>query len=426
MDSSLLALAIFAAVYILMILDLADRTVLVIFGALSMIGLGILTEEQAIAAIEWNAIGLIFGMFILVAALNESGFFRWIGLKCLALAKFEFLRIFVLFCALSAFLAAFMDSITVLVFMAALSIEVCSILKVPPLPLIIAMICSANIGGSATIMGDPPNVVIGTGMGLTFMDFITHTAPISVMAFLLNLGIFYLWYCKSFHCEKVDCKRIMEEHKDLDPFSAVKDIKQMRLALIVFAFTVTLLVMHNVLDLLVAFVAVLGSALVLLLRRKRLDDIIEKIDWHTIIFLMGLFVMVGGLEATGVLEGLADGIADAAGGSTILLVLILFWSVALISAVFDNIPVVAAMLPVIRSISAHTGVSADSLAYTTALAADISGNATPIGASANVVGLAVAEKNGVEWSWKSYCKVAIPATFAVLGLVSLLVLLTLF
>lgn len=426
MDGSLLALIIFAAVYVLMILDLADRTVLVIFGALSMVGLGILSEEEAIAAVEWNAIGLIFGMFILVAVLNESGFFRWIGLKCLGWAKFDFLRVFVLFSALSAFLAAFMDSITVLVFMAALSIEVCRVLKVPPLPMIIALICSANIGGSATIMGDPPNVIIGAGLDLTFMDFVTHTAPISVVAFFINLGIFYFWYRRSFQCDKVDCKRIMEEHKDLDPFSAVKDVKQMRMALVVFAFTVTLLVMHHMLDMLVAFVAVLGAALVLLLRRKRLDDIIEKIDWHTIIFLIGLFVMVGGLEATGVLEGLADGIAGASGGNTTMLVLLLFWSVALISAVFDNIPVAAAMVPVIKSISQETGLPVDSLGYTTALAADIAGNATPIGASANVVGLAVAEKNQVAWSWKEYCKVAVPATLAVLAVVSLLVLVTLF
>ncbi|HSV42206.1 MAG TPA: SLC13 family permease, partial [Methanomassiliicoccales archaeon] len=140
-----------------MILDLADRTVLVIIGALLMVGLGILSEAEAIASIHWNAIGLIFGMFILVAALSESGFFRWIGLKSLAWAKFDPFKVFVLFCSLSAFLAAFMDSITVLVFMAALTIEACVILKIPPLPMIIAEICSANIGGSATIMGDPPN-----------------------------------------------------------------------------------------------------------------------------------------------------------------------------------------------------------------------------------------------------------------------------
>lgn len=426
MDTSLIAIIIFAAVYVLMVLELADRTVLVIFGALLMVGLGVLDESEAVASIHWNAIGLIFGMFILVAALSESGFFRWIGLKSLHVARFDPFKVFVLFCALSAFLAAFMDSITVLVFMASLSIEVCSILKIPPLPMIIAQICSANIGGSATIMGDPPNVVIGTALDLTFMDFVTHTAPIAIVAFLVNVTFFWLWYRKIFRTKGVDLEKIKREHEDLDPFSAVKDIKQMRLALVIFTFTVTLLVMHHMLDLLVAFVAVLGSALMLLVRRRKLDDILEKIDWHTIIFLAGLFVMVGGLERTGVLDGLADFFVGASGGSTELLVLMLFWSVALISALLDNIPVAAAMIPVIRSLSADTGLSGSSLAFTTALACDVSGNATPIGASANVVGLAVAEKNGVHWSWKEYCKVAIPATLVVLSVISVLVLLTLY
>jgi Na+/H+ antiporter NhaD/arsenite permease-like protein len=200
----------------------------------------------------------------------------------------------------------------------------------------------------------------------------------------------------------------------------------MQLALIIFAFTVTLLVMHHMLDLLVAFVAVLGSALMLLVRRKKLDDIIEKIDWHTIIFLAGLFVMVGGLERTGVLDGLADMFIGASDGSTVVLVLLLFWSVALISALLDNIPVAAAMIPVIKSLSTETGLNESSLAYTTVLACDVSGNATPIGASANVVGLAVAEKNGVGWSWKEYCKVAIPATIVSLAVISVLVILTLY
>jgi Na+/H+ antiporter NhaD/arsenite permease-like protein len=426
LDASLVAIIIFAAVYILMVLELADRTVLVIFGALLMVGLGILDESEAIAAVHWNAIGLIFGMFIIVAALSESGFFRWIGLRSLAVARFNPFKVFVLFCSLSAFLAAFMDSITVLVFMAALSIEVCAILKMPPFPMIIAQICSANIGGSATIMGDPPNVVIGTALDLTFMDFVTHTAPIAIIAFLINLLFFGLWYRKIFRNRGVDAERIMEEHRDLDPFSAVKDVRQMRLALMVFAFTVTLLVMHHVLDLLVAFVAVLGSALMLLVRRRKLDDIIEKIDWHTIIFLAGLFVMVGGLENTGVLDGLAESFVGASGGSNTVLVLMMFWSVALISALLDNIPVAAAMVPVIRSMSTDTGLDESSLAFTNALACDISGNATPIGASANVVGLAVAEKNGIGWSWKEYLKVAVPATLVVLSVVSVLVLLTMY
>jgi len=416
------ALLIFAVVYILMVLDLADRTVLVISGALLMVGLGIITESEAIASIEWNAIGLIFGMFILVGALTESGFFRWIGLHLLQLSRFDSLKIFILFCALSAFLAAFMDSITVMIFMTSLVVEVAVILNIPAMPLIIAQICSANIGGSATIMGDPPNVIIGTAFDMTFLDFVTNTGPIAVIAFGVNIALFVAWHRRMFERHAVDVGKIMREHKDLDPFSAVKDLKQMRIALVVFVFTITLLVMHSILDLLVAFVAVLGGAIVLLMGKRKYDDLIQKIDWHTIIFLAGLFVMVGGLEQTGLLSGFAHAIADFSGGDPLVLATVLFWSLALVSAIFDNIPVAASMVPVLRTLSEETGVSLNSLAFTTAVSCDIAGNATPIGASGNVVALAVAEKNNIKWSWKEYCKTAIPILLVVMVVVNLLVL----
>ena len=426
MDNGLLALIIFVAVYIVMVLDLADRTVVVIFGALTMVGLGVLTEGEAIAAIRWEAIGLIFGMFILVAALTESGFFRWIGLLALKKTKFDLLKIYIVFCGLSALLAAFMDCITVMVFMASLTVEVCVILKAPPLPIIFAEIFSANIGGSATMVGDPPNVIIGTALNLNFVDFATHTAPIAMIAFSVNLVFFGLWYKKMFEKKNVDVKKIMEEHKDLDPFGAVKDLNQMRMALMVFAFTVTLLILHSVLDLLVAYVAILGGALVILLGRRKMDNLIEKVDWHTIVFLAGLFVMVGGLEKSGLFAQFANALVGLSGDSPIMVATLLLWTVSLLAAVFDNIPLSAAMVPVIQSISAHTGISVNSLAYTMTVGWDIGGNATPIGASTNIVGLAIAEKSGIKYSWKEYCKVGIPAVIVTMIVVNVVVILLLF
>lgn len=429
MDDAIVALLIFAAVYVVIVLNLADRTVAVLIGALTMVGLGILSEEQAIEAIHWEAIGLIFGMFVLVAALSDSGFFRWIGLHALKITKFNFLKIFVVFCGLSAFLAAFMDSITVMIFMASLSIEVCLILKAPPLPLIIAEICSANIGGSATMVGDPPNVIIGTSLDMTFLDFATNTGPIAMFAFAVNLvvfGLFYRHILENGKEKKLDVQKIIEEHRNLDPFTAIRDLRQMRIALIVFAFTVTLLIMHSVLDLLVAYVAILGAALVLLIGGRRLDHLVDKIDWHTIVFLAGLFVMVGGLEASGILSEFAESISDLSGGNILLIATIVLWTAGLLSAIFDNVPLSAAMVPVIQTISAETGTALNPMAYTLALGCDVGGNATPIGASANVVGLAVAEKNGISHTWREYCKVAIPATILTLLVMNALVLLLLF
>lgn len=426
MDTGLMALLIFAAVYIVIVLDLADRTVAVMFGALTMVGLGVLTEGEAIESIHWEALGLIFGMFILVAALSESGFFRWIGLHALKATEFDLFKIFIIFCGLSAFLSAFMDCITVMVFMASLTLEVCVILRAPPLPIIIAEIFSANLGGSATMVGNPPNVIVGTALDLTFIDFATHTAPIVIIAFFVNTLFFGLWYRHIFRRRHVDIDKIIEEHRDLDPFSAVKDLRQMRMALMVFAFTVTLLIMHNVLDLLVAYVAILGAALVILLGRRKLDDLVEKIDWHTIIFLAGLFILVGGLESSGLLSNFADSLSTTFGDDYFLIASAMIWITGFMAAVFDNIPLSAAMIPVIQTVSAQTGIPMNSLAYTMTLGWDIGGNATPIGASANIVGLAVAEKNNVPHTWKEYCKVAVPATILILVVVNILVLLLLY
>lgn len=421
MNDGVMSIAIFAAVYAVIVFDLVDRTVAVLFGALTMVGLGILDERQVLQYIHWEALGLIFGMFVLVAAMKKSGFFRWIGLYALQATKFETLRIFIIFCGLSALLAAFMDSITVMVFMASLTIEVCGILRVPAMPFIIAQICSANIGGSATMVGDPPNVIIGTALNLTFVDFAANTGPVAMVAFATNLLIFGVVNEKLLSRSAHDVKRIIQEHRDLDPFSAIRDLKLMRMSLMVFMFTVTLLILHSVIDILVAYAAILGATLVLLLGGRKMDHLIEKIDWHTIIFLGGLFVMVGGLENSGVLSALAHSLVDLTGDGFSLVIVVVLWVAALLSALLDNVALSAAMVPVIQTISSDTGIPVSSLGYTLALGCDIGGNATPIGASANVVGLAVAEKHGVRVTWGQYCRVAIPATVLTLLVVNLLV-----
>lgn len=418
-----LAIGIFVTVFILMISGKVHRTVAVIAGAVLMVGFGILDEHSVIDSVEWEALGLIFGMFILVAALAESGFFRWLGLHALKLAKFQPLRIFIIFSVLAAFLAAFMDSITVLIFMASLIIEVCRILKMPILPFLLGAITSANIGGAATMVGDPPNVIVGTALGLNFMDFVTNTAPIAAVVFCVNLGFFYLWYKKIFKEPEIDPETLFEEHADLEPDSAITDHRLMTIALCVFAFVVTLLVLHHSLGLAVAFIAIMGATLVMIFGGKKMPDLVDKIDWHTILFLAGLFVMVGGLNAVGVLDSIANGIVSVGGENLILTLVLILWVSALSSAVLDNVPFAAAMVGVVKTMSETTSLPLEPMAYTLCLGCDIGGNATPIGASANVVGLAVAQKEGVKTTWKEYCKVAFPAMVICMVVTTLLVVL---
>ncbi len=408
-------------VYALIVSERVHRTTAVLLGAVLVLGLGVLTIDEAVAFVNWEALGLVFGMFILVAALMESGFFRWIGLHALQAAKFRAGRVFLLFCGLAAILAAFMDSITVMIFMGSLALEVCRVLKIHPTPFLLGLITSANIGGSATMVGDPPNVIVGTALHLGFADFVVNVGPVSLAAFAVNAGFFYLLYHrKEFGrrppAERDDFANLLE----LDPFSAIKDLRLLRVALIVFAFTVTLLVLHQLLDLLVAFVALLGATLVLIFGGKDMPELVTKIDWHTLLFLGGLFVIVGGLEKTGVLEQAARALGSVAGGNIALLLTLVLWSSALLSMVLDNIPFAAAMVPVIRDLSLQSGLPLAPLAWSLALGTDIGGNATPIGASANVVGLAVGEKGGVHVSWGEYLRVAVPATFVSVAVCNLL------
>lgn len=410
-------------VYALIVSERVHRTTAVLLGAVLVLGLGVLTIDEAVAYVNWEALGLIFGMFILVAALTESGFFRWIGLHALRAAKFRAGRVFLLFCGLAAVLAAFMDSITVMIFMGSLALEVSRVLKVHPIPFLLGLITSANIGGSATMVGDPPNVIIGTALHLGFADFVVNVGPVALAVFAVNAGFFYLYYRrKEFDRPPSLAEEDLAKHRELDPFSAIKDLRLLRVSLTVFAFTVTLLVLHQLLDLVVAFVALLGATLVLIFGGKDMPELVTKIDWHTLLFLGGLFVIVGGLEKTGVLSDAARALGSVSGGNVALLLTLILWSSALLSMVLDNIPFAAAMVPVIRDLSLQTGIPLPHLAWFLALGTDIGGNGTPIGASANVVGLAVGEKGGVHVSWPEYLRVALPATLLSLAAANLLLL----
>ncbi len=425
MIEKILAVSILVVVYALILSRRVHRTTAVLLGSVLVVGLGLLDERGILEVIQWEALGLIFGMFVLIAALSKSGFFRWVGLHALKWSRFRPLRIFIAFSALSAVLAAFMDSITVLVFMAALIIEVCDILKMRAGPFLIAAITSANIGGASTMVGDPPNIILGTALGFNFQDFVVNTGPIAVVVFFVNVGLFaYILKRRGGTGMQVDPEALAKEHEELDPASAIKDLRLLRISLIVFAFTVTLLVVHHLLDLLVAFVAVLGATIVLILGGKDMPDLVEKIDWHTLLFLAGLFIVVGGLDKAGVVSDVASWVTGVAGSNMLVLLTMLLWISFLFSALLDNAPFAAAMVPVLQSLAAEGTGPLGPMTWSTALGCDIGGNATPIGASANVVGLAVAEKHGLDISWSEYMKSALPVTIICIIVVNILLVIT--
>lgn len=428
----ILAVVIFLVIYALLISDKLHRTIVALWGAFLFAGLPVLTKEGLKLGLltqgdllhyeNWEALGLIFGMFTLVAALRESGFFRWLGLSIVKRADFDVLKVFLFFAGTAAVLSALMDSITVLLFMATLTIEVCGLLKIKPLPLLLLAICSANIGGSATMVGDPPNIIIGTSYHFSFMDFVFNTGPIAVAAFAVNLLFFYLWYRHMFK----DRQRIQQEakskHYHIDPTSAISDPRLMKIGVVIFGLVILLLTIHNFLGLSVAFVGVLGASLILLLGGNKMPEVLERIDWHTLIFFACLFIMVGGLEKVGILSDIAQWITQISGGQPILAVMAILWLSAFLSAFIDNVPFAAAMVPIVKGLSASTGIPLTTLAWALALGTDIGGNGTPIGASANVVGISITEKRtGKKITWGEYCKVAAPATLISVLVCSLLI-----
>ncbi len=364
--------------------------------------------------INWQTIIFIGGMMVMVEGLGEVGFFRWICLLLAKLVNYKVVPILVVFMLLSGFLAMFIDSITVLLFLAMVTIELARLLKFDPVPVIIAEIFAANTGGAATMSGDPPNIIIGTALGYNFTDFFTNTGPIAWIGMALTLAFFYFVFRKTLKSSQEKSDTPTNQYPQ--PSEAIINPRLFRINAAIFVGVIVLIVTHAETGISMALIGVIAAAVTLLVSTRKALHIFSRVDWRTLLFFIGLFVCVGGLEETGVLVMLADYIGNVSGGSIMLVIPLILWISAFASAIVDNIPFAATMVPVIVNLSKTAGLKLPTLAWTLALGTDIGGNATPIGASANVVGTAIAEKEGYPISWGKFCKYAIPAMIMVVGL----------
>lgn len=373
-------------------------------------------EESASAGINWSTIVFIAGMMIMVEGLGHSGFFRWL---CLSLAKavhYHLVPLLICFMCMSGFLSMFIDSITVVLFLATVTIELSRMLKYNPVPMILAEIFCANLGGAATMSGDPPNIIIGTSLGYTFMDFISNTGAVVGISFLFALV--YFWLCFRKELKENEAARVGEVSCP-EPSTAIESKPAFLCGILVFALAVVLLITHAQTGLTVSCIGVIVAVLTMTAMTATsgiqvIPRIFRGVDYKTLLFFIGLFVSVGGLEQTGVLEVIAHFISVISGGNPYVMTAIILILSAGCSALIDNIPFAATMIPVIQSLSATTGMALPTLAWTLSLGTDIGGNATPIGASANVVGTSVSAKNGHPISWGKYCKYCVPATVIVI------------
>ena len=442
MLAQVLAIIIFLAMFLLIILEIWERqwitlacgllTLLLVFG-LGMHSMGAITRtlnlqsffttgfwyvagesSEASSGINWQTIIFIAGMMIMVEGMAKVGFFRWLCMEIAKMVKYQVIPIFMTFMLLSFVLAMFIDSITVILFLAAVTIELSQLLEFDPVPMILSEIFCANLGGSATMCGDPPNIIIGTSLGYSFTDFITNTGLMAVVSLVFVVIYFYFAFRKELKKNGANKK----DHSSYpDPKEAIVDKRGFIASCIIFLCAVVLLVSHAQTGLTVSTIGVAIAIVTLIVAGKDALELLKKVDYKTLLFFVGLFVVVSGLEETGVLEILAGFIGSVSGGNIAVMIAIIIIVSAVASAFIDNIPFAATMIPVITDLASDVaGVNLTVLAWALAIGTDIGGSATPIGASANVVGIATAAREGHIIKWGKYCKYMAPATIIVVAI----------
>lgn len=373
--------------------------------------------SESSGGINWSTIVFIAGMMVMVEGMGRVGIFRWLCLKLAKAVHYRTVPLLVCFMVMAAVLSMFIDSITVILFLAAVTAELGRTLRFDPVPMILAEIFCANLGGSATMCGDPPNIIIGTALGYTFTDFIENTGVIIGICFVFVLIFFWLCFRKPL--------KASEAARPADavcpaPATAIANRKAFVADVIVFLIAVALLVTHAQTGLTVSCIGAIVACLTLLVTvftngGAAVKEVLRGVDYKTLLFFIGLFISVAGLEQTGVLKLIAQFISNISGGSIKVVILIILLLSAVCSALIDNIPFAATMVPVVQSIAATQGMDLSVLAWALSLGTDLGGNATPIGASANVVATSVSAKSGHPISWGKYCKYCVPATVLVIA-----------
>lgn len=401
------AIGIFLLIYGLIISEKIHRTILAMIGAIVMIAMGIVDQDTALHHIDFNTLGLLVGMMMIVGITAETGLFKYAAVKSAKMAKGKPKRILIALFIITALASAFLDNVTTVLLMVPVTFSITKQLRINPLPFLMSQIIASNVGGTATLIGDPPNIMIGSAVKeLTFMAFISNLTPVIVIIILAYIPLLLLMFGKQIKSTPELQQSIME----MDEKAMISDHKLLRKCLIVLGFTISGFFLHQALHLESATVALAGAFLLLLLTggEHMLEKAFHSVEWITIFFFIGLFVLVAGLVETGVIAELAAKAIELTGGNVLMSSMMILWVSAIASAFLDNIPFVATMIPLIQEMGNMGITNLEPLWWSLALGACLGGNGTLIGASANLIVAGLAGKEGYPITFMKYLKVGFP------------------
>jgi Na+/H+ antiporter NhaD/arsenite permease-like protein len=423
---AVLACVIFVGAYVLIATEKwASRTAVALGGAALVLALGVSDAHAAFfsedTGVDWNVVFLLLGMMIIVGVMRDTGIFEYLAIWAAKRARGRAFPLMVLLIIITATASAFLDNVTTVLLVAPVTILICQRLALPVVPYLIAEVFASNVGGTATLIGDPPNIIIASRSGLTFNDFIVNLTPVVIVLIAVLIGVCRWLFAASFRADHERIAEIMS----LDERELIKDHKLLVQSLVVLGIVLLAFVFHPVLGYEPSVVALLGAGLLIVVTKVTTEQALQDVEWGTLAFFMGLFVMVGGLVESGVLGALADAVAGFAGENLVGFTSVLLWGSAVLSGIVDNIPYVASTAPVIAGLVGPDG-QPEVLWWALALGADLGGNATLIGASANVVVAGIAARNGHPIGFWQFTRYGLVVTFATIAVSYLYVLLRYF
>ncbi|WP_395106085.1 ArsB/NhaD family transporter [Actinomadura sp. SCN-SB] len=411
-----IAIAVFVIAYVVIASEKVHRTKVALAGAAAMLLLHITDAEAAFYAedtgVDWNVVFLLLGMMVIVSVLRRTGVFEYVAIWAAKRSRGRPYRLMVMLVVITAVASALLDNVTTVLLVAPVTFLVCERLGLDVVPYLIAEVMASNIGGTATLVGDPPNIIIAGRGGLTFNDFLVHLAPLVVLL-VAAFCLLCRWLFR--HAFRYDGDRAAEVMA-LEEREAITDRRLLVQGLAVLAVVIAAFVLHPVLRYEPSVVALLGAGLLVAATKVTTEEALEEVEWSTLVFFAGLFVMVGGLVETGVIGAISEGAADATRGRPEFATMLLLWGSAGLSAIVDNIPYVATMSPIVADLVQVPGTGGQVLWWALALGADLGGNATAIGASANVVVLGIAARNGAPISFWRFTKYGLVVTVAMVAL----------